>query len=44
MSTENATVDTKVETVNIDIDEIFGADASSITVPDESEKKTKYVY
>jgi hypothetical protein len=39
MSTENATVDTKVETVNIDIDEIFGADASSITVPDESEKK-----
>lgn len=39
MSTENATVDTKVETVNIDIDEIFGADASSITVPNESEKK-----
>ena len=39
MSTDNQTMDTKVETVNIDIDDIFGADAGSVTLPEESDVK-----
>ncbi|BCV02213.1 MAG: hypothetical protein CM15mV51_0280 [uncultured marine virus] len=39
MSTDNQTMDTKVETVNIDIDDIFGADAGSVTLPEESDAK-----
>lgn len=39
MSTDNQTIDTKVETVNIDIDDIFGADASNVTLPEEADNK-----
>ena len=38
MSEENNTVETKVETVDIDIDEVFGAGADNVTLPEEESK------
>ena len=38
MNNETNSVDTTVEKVNINIDEIFGADADSITLPEENSK------
>ncbi len=38
MSEQNNTVETKVETVDIDIDEVFGAGADNVTLPEEESK------
>ena len=38
MSEQNNTVETKIETVDIDIDEVFGAGADNVTLPEEESK------